>query len=142
MGYGCQCTSNGGNLDDNSATGVAFTGSSNGEKKFYGEFLINAGEDVVAGIRTPQNIAEEARLNANSDDVSLEKLMPNIYDDLIGLSNKLENHYLDMQDIEFTIQQRKSYGYYRQDQGKEHHTPRLKLQLTCMKRELFQRRLP
>ena len=132
-----------GNLDDNSATGVAFTRNpSNGEKKFYGEFLINAqGEDVVAGIRTPQNITEEARLNANSDDVSLEKLMPNIYDDLISLSNKLENHYLDMQDIEFTIQQ-ESYGYYRQDQGKEHHTPRLKLQLTCMKRELFQRRLP
>ena len=52
-------------------------------------------------------ITEEARLNANSDDVSLEKLMPNICDDLISLSNKLENHYLDMQDIEFTIQQGK-----------------------------------
>ncbi len=98
-----------GNLDDNSATGVAFTRNpSNGEKKFYGEFLINAqGEDVVAGIRTPQNITEEARLNANSKDVSLEMLMPNIYDDLISLSNKLESHYLDMQDIEFTIQQGK-----------------------------------
>ena len=85
-----------GNLDDNSATGVAFTRNpSNGEKKFYGEFLINAqGEDVVAGIRTPQNITEEARLNANSKDVSLEMLMPNIYDDLISLSNKLESHYL------------------------------------------------
>ncbi len=98
-----------GNLDDDSATGVAFTRNpSNGEKKFYGEFLINAqGEDVVAGIRTPQNITEEARLSANSDDVSLEKLMPKIYNDLISLSNKLESHYLDMQDIEFTIQQGK-----------------------------------
>ncbi len=98
-----------GNLDDNSATGVAFTRNpSNGINKFYGEFLINAqGEDVVAGIRTPQNITEEARIEANSDSVSLEKLMPNIYQDLIGLANKLENHYLDMQDIEFTIQQGK-----------------------------------
>ena len=98
-----------GNLDDNSATGVAFTRNpSNGINKFYGEFLINAqGEDVVAGIRTPQNITEEARIEANSDAVSLEKLMPNIYQDLIGLANKLENHYLDMQDIEFTIQQGK-----------------------------------
>ena len=98
-----------GNLDDNSATGVAFTRNpSNGENKFYGEFLINAqGEDVVAGIRTPQNITEEARIEANSDAVSLEKLMPNIYQDLIGLANKLEKHYLDMQDIEFTIQQGK-----------------------------------
>jgi len=97
------------NLDDNSATGVAFTRNpSNGINKFYGEFLINAqGEDVVAGIRTPQNITEEARIEANSDSVSLEKLMPNIYQDLIGLANKLENHYLDMQDIEFTIQQGK-----------------------------------
>jgi len=98
-----------GNLDDNSATGVAFTRNpSNGINKFYGEFLINAqGEDVVAGIRTPQNITEEARIEANSDAVSLEKLMPNIYQDLVGLANKLENHYLDMQDIEFTIQQGK-----------------------------------
>ena len=98
-----------GNLDDNSATGVAFTRNpSNGDRRFYGEFLVNAqGEDVVAGIRTPQNITEEARLDANSDDISLEKLMPKIYENLIDLANKLESHYLDMQDIEFTIQQGK-----------------------------------
>ena len=98
-----------GNLDDNSATGVAFTRNpSNGDKKFYGEFLINAqGEDVVAGIRTPQNITEEARLEAHSDSISLENLMPEIYENLIKLANKLESHYLDMQDIEFTIQQGK-----------------------------------
>tara|TARA_Y100000590_G_scaffold311921_1_gene352493 strand:- start:1561 stop:4230 length:2670 start_codon:yes stop_codon:yes gene_type:complete len=98
-----------GNLDNNSATGVAFTRNpSNGDKKFYGEFLVNAqGEDVVAGIRTPQNITEEARRGANTDSVSLEKLMPKIFQDLIDLANKLEKHYMDMQDIEFTIQQGK-----------------------------------
>ncbi len=95
-----------GNMGDTSATGVAFTRNpSTGEKEFYGEFLVNAqGEDVVAGIRTPQNITEKARMNAMSDMPSLEKLMPGVFSDLTEIYEKLEGHYRDMQDIEFTVQ--------------------------------------
>jgi pyruvate, orthophosphate dikinase len=88
-----------GNMGDDCATGVAFTRNpSTGEKKFFGEFLPNAqGEDVVAGIRTPQPITE------------LEKSMPEAYNQLVDVYKKLEAHYRDMQDIEFTIQSRKLY---------------------------------
>jgi pyruvate, orthophosphate dikinase len=96
-----------GNLDDNSATGVAFTRNpSNGNKEFYGEFLVNAqGEDVVAGIRTPQNISELSRIESGSEDMSLEKLMPDVFKELKEVADNLESHYRDMQDIEFTIQE-------------------------------------
>ncbi len=106
-----------GNMGDDCATGVAFTRDpSTGEKVFYGEFLVNAqGEDVVAGIRTPQevtlegsrkwaqnnNIAESERVSKYP---SLEERMPNVYDELLTVYQKLEKHYRDMQDIEFTIQ--------------------------------------
>jgi pyruvate, orthophosphate dikinase len=95
-----------GNMGNNSATGVAFTRNpSTGENKLYGEFLVNAqGEDVVAGIRTPQNITEEARIAAGSDDPSLEALMPGTFAEFLATCHKLEAHYRDMQDIEFTIQ--------------------------------------
>ncbi|MFN0191600.1 MAG: pyruvate, phosphate dikinase [Aestuariivirga sp.] len=95
-----------GNLGDTSATGVAFTRNpSTGERRLYGEFLVNAqGEDVVAGIRTPQNITEAARKEAGSDAPSLEKLMPKTFAELTHTFDTLENHYRDMQDIEFTIQ--------------------------------------
>jgi len=95
-----------GNLGDDSATGVAFTRNpSTGEKAIYGEFLVNAqGEDVVAGIRTPQNIAEAARIAAGSDRPSLEKLMPEAFAELSGIADRLERHYRDMQDLEFTIE--------------------------------------
>ncbi|MBZ0216376.1 MAG: pyruvate, phosphate dikinase, partial [Fimbriimonadaceae bacterium] len=95
-----------GNMGDTSATGVAFTRDpSTGENQLYGEFLVNAqGEDVVAGIRTPQNITEVARINAMSEMPSLEKLMPDTYAELTGIFARLENHYRDMQDIEFTVQ--------------------------------------
>ena len=98
-----------GNMGDDSATGVAFTRNpSTGEKKLYGEFLINAqGEDVVAGIRTPQEITEEARKEAGSDKPSLEKAMPAAFAELTGIYGKLEQHYRDMQDLEFTIEQNK-----------------------------------
>ncbi|MCH8329513.1 MAG: pyruvate, phosphate dikinase, partial [Nanoarchaeota archaeon] len=88
-----------GNMGNDCATGVAFTRNpGNGEKKFYGEFLFNAqGEDVVAGIRTPRPIQE------------LEKNMPDIYKQLLKHQNKLEKHYKDMQDIEFTIEKGKLY---------------------------------
>ncbi len=93
-----------GNMGDNSATGVAFTRNpSTGDNKFYGEYLINAqGEDVVAGIRTPQPITNEQK--TDPDMVSLEDAMPEIYKELDGIQKNLEIHYKDMQDIEFTIQ--------------------------------------
>ncbi|MBX3596991.1 MAG: pyruvate, phosphate dikinase [Rhizobiaceae bacterium] len=98
-----------GNMGDSSATGVAFTRNpSTGEKKLYGEFLVNAqGEDVVAGIRTPQNITEAARIAAGSDKPSLEKVMPEAFAAFVEISQRLEKHYRDMQDLEFTIERGK-----------------------------------
>jgi pyruvate,orthophosphate dikinase len=95
-----------GNMGDTSATGVAFTRNpSTGAKELYGEFLVNAqGEDVVAGIRTPQNITEAAREAAGSTSPSLERLMPEVFIQLKAIYEKLEGHYRDMQDVEFTIQ--------------------------------------
>ncbi|ENS16892.1 pyruvate, phosphate dikinase [Brucella abortus F1/06-B21] len=98
-----------GNMGETSATGVAFTRNpSTGENKLYGEFLVNAqGEDVVAGIRTPQNITEEARIAAGSDKPSLEKVMPEAFAEFLKVANRLEQHYRDMQDLEFTIERGK-----------------------------------
>ncbi|RWI17713.1 MAG: pyruvate, phosphate dikinase [Mesorhizobium sp.] len=98
-----------GNMGDTSATGVAFTRNpSTGEKQLYGEFLVNAqGEDVVAGIRTPQNITEAARIAAGSDKPSLQKLMPEAFQSFVDISDRLEKHYRDMQDLEFTIERGK-----------------------------------
>lgn len=92
-----------GNLGETSATGVAFTRDpSTGENKFYGEYLQNAqGEDVVAGLRTPQPISRESE---KTDQTSLEALMPNAYQELEQIYKKLETHYRDMQDLEFTIE--------------------------------------
>ena len=98
-----------GNMGDSSATGVAFTRNpSTGENVLYGEFLVNAqGEDVVAGIRTPQNITEAARIGAGSDKPSLQKLMPAAFASFMEISERLEKHYRDMQDLEFTIERGK-----------------------------------
>ena len=88
-----------GNMGETSGTGVAFTRNpATGEKKLMGEFLMNAqGEDVVAGVRTPQKIAQ------------LKEIMPEVYDEFMGICNKLEDHYRDMQDMEFTIEDKKLY---------------------------------
>ncbi len=96
-----------GNMGDTSATGVAFTRDpSTGENTYYGEFLINAqGEDVVAGIRTPQTLTKKARLEMGEDAPSMEEAMPEVYGQLAGVFAKLEAHYCDMQDIEFTVEQ-------------------------------------
>ncbi|CDX55618.1 Pyruvate, phosphate dikinase [Mesorhizobium plurifarium] len=98
-----------GNMGDTSATGVAFTRNpSTGDRQLYGEFLVNAqGEDVVAGIRTPQNITEAARIAAGSDKPSLQKLMPDAFQAFVDISDRLEKHYRDMQDLEFTIERGK-----------------------------------
>ena len=98
-----------GNMGETSATGVAFTRNpSTGEKKLYGEFLINAqGEDVVAGIRTPQEITEAARQEAGSDKPSMESALPHAFAELKRIYAALERHYRDMQDLEFTVEQGK-----------------------------------
>src|SRR6202166_2503249 len=98
-----------GNMGETSATGVAFTRNrSTGEKKLYGEFLINAqGEDVVAGIRTPQEISEAARTAAGSERPSMEKALPSAFKELTRIYGALERHYRDMQDLEFTVEQGK-----------------------------------
>ncbi|NKI56676.1 pyruvate, phosphate dikinase [Labrenzia sp. PO1] len=98
-----------GNMGESSATGVAFTRNpSTGENALYGEFLVNAqGEDVVAGIRTPQDITEKARIGAGSSSPSLEALMPEAFAEFQTYCAKLEAHYRDMQDLEFTIEKGK-----------------------------------
>src|SRR5499427_10359750 len=98
-----------GNMGETSATGVAFTRNpSTGDKRLYGEFLINAqGEDVVAGIRTPQEITEAARQEAGSDKPSMEGALPQAFKELERIYGVLERHYRDMQDLEFTVEQGK-----------------------------------
>ena len=98
-----------GNMGETSATGVAFTRNpSTGENKLYGEFLINAqGEDVVAGIRTPQEITEEARKEAGSKKPSMEMALPHAFAHLKRIHAALEKHYRDMQDLEFTVERGK-----------------------------------
>ena len=98
-----------GNMGETSATGVAFTRNpSTGESKLYGEFLINAqGEDVVAGIRTPQEITEDARKESGSDKPSMEVAMPEAFEELTRIYTRLEKHYRDMQDMEFTVERGK-----------------------------------
>jgi pyruvate,orthophosphate dikinase len=97
-----------GNMGEDCATGVCFTRDpSTGENIFYGEFLVNAqGEDVVAGIRTPQPLS---KLRAKPGELSMEEVLPGAYADLLKVRDTLERHYRDMQDIEFTVQQEKLY---------------------------------
>lgn len=98
-----------GNMGDTSATGVAFTRDpATGENAYYGEFLINAqGEDVVAGIRTPQYLTKAARERAGAKPLSMEEAMPEAYAELARVFDQLERHYRDMQDIEFTVERGK-----------------------------------
>src|SRR5499427_532839 len=98
-----------GNMGETSATGVAFTRNpSTGDGRLYGEFLINAqGEDVVAGIRTPQDITEHARKESGSDKPSMETAMPDAFAELTRIYTMLEKHYRDMQDMEFTVERGK-----------------------------------
>ncbi|ODP36878.1 pyruvate, phosphate dikinase [Sphingomonas turrisvirgatae] len=98
-----------GNMGDTSATGVAFTRDpATGENAYYGEFLINAqGEDVVAGIRTPQYLTKAAREKAGAKPASMEEAMPEVYGQLADVFDLLERHYRDMQDIEFTVERGK-----------------------------------
>jgi len=100
-----------GNMGTSSATGVAFTRDpSTGEKAYYGEFLVNAqGEDVVAGIRTPQYLTRQARHDAGAEEPSMEEVMPAAFGELAGIFDQLETHYREMQDVEFTVERGKLY---------------------------------
>lgn len=100
-----------GNMGNDCCTGVAFTRNpGNGENKFYGEYLVNAqGEDVVAGIRTPAPVNQYSMNDQSKHFTSLEKLMPKLYKELFSYQKRLEEHYKDMQDIEFTIEKGKLY---------------------------------
>ena len=100
-----------GNMGNDCATGVAFTRNpSTGEKEFYGEYLVNAqGEDVVAGIRTPQHLTIAGKKANNSTLPAMEEVMPSVFTQLNDVRHQLESHYRDMQDIEFTVQKGKLY---------------------------------
>ena len=100
-----------GDMGDDSCTGVAFTRNpGNGENRFYGEYLVNAqGEDVVAGTRTPAPVNEYSKNEQSKQFITLEKLMPKLYKELYAYQKRLEKHYKDMQDIEFTIERGKLY---------------------------------
>ena len=97
-----------GNMGSDCSTGVAFTILLQVRKAFFGEFLINAqGEDVVAGTRTPQHITKKAKENAGAKELSMEEVMPQVYKKLAQVFVKLERHYREMQDIEFTVENNK-----------------------------------
>ncbi len=130
-----------GNMGDDCATGVAFTRDpSTGAKKFFGEFLVNAqGEDVVAGIRTPQPINSESFNEQNKHLPTLEKVLPIAYRELVALYQKLEKHYRDMQDIEFTIQKGKLFMLQTRN-GKRTAAAAMKIAVDMMKEGLISKK--
>ncbi|PQA89279.1 pyruvate, phosphate dikinase [Hyphococcus luteus] len=127
-----------GNMGETSATGVAFTRDpSTGDNHYYGEFLVNAqGEDVVAGIRTPQALTRRGREAMDEDAPSMEEAMPKAYAELEKVFEKLENHYRDMQDIEFTIQNEKLWMLQTRN-GKRTATAALKIAVDMCKEGLI-----
>jgi pyruvate,orthophosphate dikinase len=130
-----------GNMGSDSATGVAFTRNpGNGDNQFYGEYLVNAqGEDVVAGIRTPAPINEYSKSEHNKELVSLEKLMPKLYKQLFTFQKKLERHYKDMLDIEFTIEDGTFYMLQCRV-GKRNGTAAVRMAVDMAKENLINRR--
>ncbi|MDP6979513.1 MAG: pyruvate, phosphate dikinase [Myxococcota bacterium] len=129
-----------GNMGDDCATGVAFTRDpSTGERDFYGEYLTNAqGEDVVAGVRTPQPINDASRTTDTQDLPTLEAEMPKAYRELVRIYKRLEKHYRDMQDIEFTIQQGKLWMLQTRA-GKRTSTAAVKIAVDMAKERLISR---
>ncbi len=127
-----------GNQGNDCATGVAFTRDpSTGEKKFFGEFLVNAqGEDVVAGIRTPQPINEASKTDGTRSLPTLEKVMPKAYKELVAVYQRLEKNYRDMQDIEFTIENGKLYMLQTRN-GKRTAPAALKIAVDMVKEKLI-----
>ncbi len=127
-----------GNMGETSCTGVAFTRDpATGEKTYYGEYLINAqGEDVVAGIRTPQQLTKKARLAVGNELPSMEESMPATFKQLVSVFQKLEKHYRDMQDIEFTVQQGKLWMLQTRS-GKRTAKAALKIAVDMVKEKLI-----
>ncbi len=130
-----------GNMGDDCATGVAFTRDpSTGEHRFFGEFLVNAqGEDVVSGIRTPQPINESSRHASTEHLPTLEKLMPKAYGDLVRVYKRLEKHYRDMQDIEFTIERGTLYMLQTRS-GKRTATAALRIAIDMVREKLISKK--
>jgi pyruvate,orthophosphate dikinase len=129
-----------GNMGEGSATGVAFTRNpGNGENKFYGEYLLNAqGEDVVAGTRTPAPINENSRSEFNKDKEMLKDWDPKIYKELDSIQKRLEKHYRDMQDLEFTIEGHKLYILQTRT-GKRNGPAAVKMALDMLKQRLIKK---
>ena len=129
-----------GNMGDDSATGVAFTRNpATGENAFYGEWLPNAqGEDVVAGIRTPNPLNEATRSEHSAGLPSLERAMPKVYGELVAIRNALERHYRDMQDIEFTIQKGRLWMLQTRT-GKRNGPAALRMAVEMMREKLIAR---
>jgi pyruvate,orthophosphate dikinase len=127
-----------GNMGDTSATGVAFTRNpGNGDSRFYGEYLVNAqGEDVVAGIRTPAPINEASMSEHNKGEKTLEQVMPKNYKELFAIQKKLEKHYKDMQDIEFTIEEGKLWMLQCRS-GKRNGPAAVKMAIDMLKEKLI-----
>jgi pyruvate,orthophosphate dikinase len=130
-----------GNMGNDCATGVVFTRNpSDGSNDIYGEYLINAqGEDVVAGTRTPQYITKKARKEANVKDPSMEESMPKVYKQLEKILMKLENHYKDMQDVEFTVENNKLWILQTRS-GKRTSKSAVKIAVDMVKEKLISRK--
>ena len=130
-----------GNMGSDCATGVAFTRNpSTGENSFFGEYLINAqGEDVVAGTRTPQYITKKAKIDSGSKELSMQEAMPNAYKELEKVFIKLEKHYRDMQDIEFTVENNKLWMLQTRS-GKRTAKAGIKIAVDMVKEKLISRK--
>ncbi len=130
-----------GNMGNDCATGVAFTRNpSTGENKFFGEYLINAqGEDVVAGSRTPRYITKKAKENAGAIEKSMEETMPKVFKELKNIFVKLEKHYRDMQDIEFTVENKKLWMLQTRN-GKRTAKAAIKIAVDMVKEKLISKK--
>ncbi len=130
-----------GNMGNDCATGVAFTRNpSTGENKFFGEYLINAqGEDVVAGSRTPRYITKKARKDAGAKESSMEETMPKVFKELKNIFIKLEKHYKDMQDIEFTVENNKLWMLQTRN-GKRTAKAAIKIAVDMVKEKLISKK--
>ena len=130
-----------GNMGDNCATGVAFTRNpSTGENSFFGEYLINAqGEDVVAGSRTPRYITKKAKEDAGAKEDSMEEIMPKVFKELKSVFVKLEKHYRDMQDIEFTVENKKLWMLQTRN-GKRTSKAAIKIAVDMVKEKLISKK--
>ena len=130
-----------GNMGDDCATGVAFTRNpSTGENKFFGEYLINAqGEDVVAGSRTPRYITKKAKEEAGAKEESMEETMPRVFKELKSIFVKLEKHYRDMQDIEFTVENNKLWMLQTRN-GKRTAKAAIKIAVDMVKEKLISKK--